>query len=88
MQRFGLRVLPGHDKQATQLPITPSATVRLVRVDTDSVYTAATNAEGLYTIPSVPIGTYTLEATVAGFKPARSPESSFAWAMLSKSAFR
>ena len=61
--------------------VLPKATVRLVRVDTGSVYTAATNAEGLYTIPSVPIGTYTLEATAAGFQtavcPARSDTPAF-----------
>ena len=44
------------------------ANIRLSGVETGSVYTAVANGEGLYTIPNVPIGTYTLEAAAQGFQ--------------------
>src|SRR5437764_5997819 len=44
------------------------AQIRMTGVDTGAVYNAATNADGIYTFPSLPIGAYTLESTVAGFQ--------------------
>ena len=37
-------------------------------VDTGAIYNAVTNADGIYTFPSLPIGAYTLEGSVAGFQ--------------------
>ncbi len=39
-----------------------------VKSDTNSKFETVTNAEGLYTIPLLPPGTYSLEAAAAGFK--------------------
>src|SRR3954452_4768195 len=48
--------------------IVPSARIQLTGANTGVVYTAITNADGLYTIPNLPIGAYTLEASAAGFQ--------------------
>ncbi len=44
------------------------AQIKMTGVDTGAVYNAVTNSDGIYTIPSLPIGAYTLEATVPGFQ--------------------
>jgi hypothetical protein len=44
------------------------AQIKMTAVDTGAVYNAVTNSDGIYTIPSLPIGAYTLESTVAGFQ--------------------
>src|SRR4051812_21839088 len=44
------------------------ARIRLAGTENGSVYTAVANGEGLYTIPNVPIGAYTLEAAAQGFQ--------------------
>jgi hypothetical protein len=44
------------------------AQIRLTGVDTGTVYNALTNSDGIYTVPSLPIGAYTLQATVPGFR--------------------
>ena len=44
------------------------ARIRMNGIETGTIHAAVTNAEGLYTIPSVPVGSYTLESTVAGFQ--------------------
>jgi len=44
------------------------AQIKMTGVDTGAVYNAVTNSDGIYTIPSVPIGPYTLQATVSGFQ--------------------
>ena len=44
------------------------AQVRMTAVDTGVVSNAITNTEGIYTIPSLPIGAYTLQATFPGFQ--------------------
>ena len=44
------------------------AQIKIAGVDTGTVYNAVTNADGLYSVPSLPIGAYTLEATAAGFQ--------------------
>lgn len=48
--------------------IITGAQIRMIGVDTGTVSTAVTNADGIYTIPSLSIGAYTLEATVKGFQ--------------------
>src|SRR5260370_37960781 len=44
------------------------ALIKLTGVDTGTVYNAATNTDGIYTFPSLPIGAYTLQSTVPGFQ--------------------
>src|SRR5215469_15885649 len=44
------------------------AQIRMTGVDTGVVYSAISNADGIYTFPSLPIGAYRLESTVAGFQ--------------------
>ena len=44
------------------------AQIRMTGVETGSVSTAVNNADGVYTIPSLAIGAYTLQATSAGFQ--------------------
>jgi hypothetical protein len=44
------------------------AQIRMTGVDTGAVYNAVTNTDGIYTFPSLPIGAYRLESTVAGFQ--------------------
>src|ERR1035438_696124 len=44
------------------------AQIKMAGVDTGAVYNAVTNSDGIYNIPSLPIGAYTLESTVAGFQ--------------------
>ncbi|HXJ37756.1 MAG TPA: TonB-dependent receptor, partial [Bryobacteraceae bacterium] len=44
------------------------AQIRVTGTETGSVFTAVSNGEGLYTVPSVPIGAYNLEATYSGFQ--------------------
>lgn len=47
--------------------IVVGAQIRVTGVETGTVYNAVTNSEGLYSIPTLPIGAYTLEASSAGF---------------------
>ena len=42
--------------------------IRLIGTNTGTVYNAVTNTEGIYTLPSIPIGEYRLEATSPGFQ--------------------
>jgi len=44
------------------------AQIKMTAVDTGVVYNAVSNLDGIYTFPSLPIGAYTLEATVSGFQ--------------------
>src|SRR5437763_11630671 len=39
------------------------AQIRVTGVDTGAVHNAITNEDGIYTIPSLPIGAYTFQAT-------------------------
>jgi hypothetical protein len=48
--------------------VVPNAPIEAKNVATDAVYTAASSATGNYTIAQLPVGTYTLSVTVAGFK--------------------
>ena len=42
--------------------------IRMTGVETGAVYSVVSNADGMYTVPSLPIGAYTLEATSSGFQ--------------------
>src|SRR5438105_863215 len=44
------------------------ARIQIGGVDTGAVYHAISNADGIYTIPNLPIGAYTLQAAVPGFQ--------------------
>ena len=44
------------------------AALKMTGAATGAVYNAVSNADGIYTFPSLPIGAYTLEATVPGFQ--------------------
>jgi hypothetical protein len=44
------------------------AQIRMTGVDTGVVYSTVSNADGIYTFPSLPIGAYRLESTVSGFQ--------------------
>ncbi len=48
--------------------VVPSAKVDAKNVETGVVYSAASTAAGNYTIPDLPVGTYTVNTTVSGFK--------------------
>ena len=51
-----------------QNAIIAGAQIRITGVETGTVYNTLTNADGLYTVPSLPIGAYTLNATLQGFQ--------------------
>ena len=44
------------------------AQITITGVDTGTVHSIVTNAAGLYTVPSLPIGAYTLQVTAPGFQ--------------------
>ena len=44
------------------------AQIKMTAVDTRTVHSAQTTAEGFYNFPSLPIGAYTLEVTAPGFR--------------------
>src|SRR5215469_16450194 len=46
----------------------PRASVRLVEKSTQTVLTTASNTEGIFTFPSVPVGSYTLTMKATGFR--------------------
>lgn len=48
--------------------IVPGAKIKITKIDTGTAYDAVTNGTGIYTLPSLPIGAYRLEATSAGFQ--------------------
>jgi hypothetical protein len=48
--------------------VVTGAQIRMVGVETGAVSNAVTNSDGIYTIPSLPIGAYKLESTVPGFQ--------------------
>jgi hypothetical protein len=51
----------------------PGATVTAISNETKLVRTAKSNAEGTYELPSLPIGTYTITFTMAGFSAEKIP---------------
>jgi hypothetical protein len=48
--------------------VVPNATVVATHVETNSPFATATNNDGLYRFPTLPIGTYQLTVELAGFK--------------------
>jgi len=44
------------------------ATITATNVETKAAFTTETNGEGVYTIPSLPVGAYKVEASHSGFK--------------------
>src|SRR5215831_17592027 len=48
--------------------LVPGAQIRMTAVDTGVVFNAVANTDGIYTIPSLPIGAYTLQASSPGFQ--------------------
>ena len=48
--------------------ILPGVKVTATQIDTGASRTAMTNAAGLYVLPSLPLGPYRLEASLAGFR--------------------
>ena len=48
--------------------VVPNATVEAKNAETGVVSTTVTTSAGVYTIPDLPIGTYSITATVPGFK--------------------
>ncbi len=48
--------------------VVSSAQIKMTGVDTGVVYSAVSNANGIYAFPSLPIGAYRLESTVSGFQ--------------------
>src|SRR5258707_5030770 len=51
--------------------IVAGATVRLTEKSTQGARTASSNEAGLFTFPAVPVGTYTVTVSHAGFKEKR-----------------
>src|SRR5436190_21424202 len=66
-QAVSIATVTGHvtDEQGALLN---GAQIKLAGVETGSVFNALTNADGIYTIPSLPIGAYTLQANFPGFQ--------------------
>src|SRR6266568_2870846 len=48
--------------------LVPSAEIKITGADTGTVRDAVTNTEGIYTLPSLPIGAYSLQVTAPGFQ--------------------
>ena len=48
--------------------ILPGAAVIVTNADTKSIFTSPTNGDGVYTLPSLPVGNYVLEVRTPGFK--------------------
>src|SRR5580704_17244125 len=45
----------------------PAADIKATRTDTGAIRTATSGADGIYTLPGLPVGPYTLEVSKAGF---------------------
>ena len=48
----------------------PNATITAKDVDRATTFTSSTNAEGIYSLPRIPIGTYEIKAEAKGFQTA------------------
>jgi len=51
-----------------QTAVVPNARIQITAVETGAVYKVLSNVDGIYTIPNLPIGAYTLQAAVPGFQ--------------------
>lgn len=54
----------------TQGGVLPGVTVEVTNMDTGAIRTAITGADGLYTVPLLQPGNYTVKASLSGFKTA------------------
>jgi hypothetical protein len=63
----GLGTITGTVNDPSGLVIA-GATVQATNTETGVVYSAASTGAGNYTVPNLPVGTYTLTATASGFK--------------------
>jgi Carboxypeptidase regulatory-like domain len=45
----------------------PAAEIKATRTDTGAIRTATSGPDGIYTLPGLPVGPYSLEVTKAGF---------------------
>src|SRR5947209_6117011 len=66
-QAVSIASITGRDVDE-QVAVLPGAQIKLTDAENGSIHNAVTNAEGIYTIASVPIGSYTLETTAPGFQ--------------------
>jgi len=66
-QAVSIASVTGHVTDA-QGALVAGAQIKMTGVDTGASYQAVTNADGIYTFPSLPIGAYRFESTVAGFQ--------------------
>ena len=48
--------------------ILPGVGIKLTAIETGAVHTATSSDDGLYVLTNLPVGAYTLEATVPGFQ--------------------
>src|SRR5947209_6338445 len=48
--------------------VVTGAQIKINGVDTGVVYNVVSNEDGIYTLPSLPIGAYTLQITYPGFQ--------------------
>src|SRR5262245_7363916 len=55
--------------------VVPGATVRANNDDTGVSNVQTTNEAGLYSFPSLPVGSYTVSAELKGFKTTRQPKN-------------
>jgi hypothetical protein len=58
--------------------VIPGASVEATNVDTGAAYTAASTSTGNFTVPNLPVGTYTLSVKAAGFKAYTHPNLAIA----------
>ena len=54
--------------------VLPSANVTVTNVDTKLMFKGVSNQDGIYSIPNLPIGDYTLDITHQGFKAYSVPD--------------
>jgi hypothetical protein len=64
---FGQQAILGTITDSSGAAI-PGASIVVTNIGTNAVFRAQTNAQGYYTVPSIPTGAYTVAADAAGFK--------------------
>src|SRR5215831_3775475 len=52
----------------SQNAVVPNVQVKCTSIETGLVHSALTNSDGFYTLPSLPVGSYTFDATGQGFQ--------------------
>ena len=66
-QAAGTASVSGHVNDSTGAAV-PNATVTLTQTATQAARTTTTDGQGLYALPNVPVGPYSLAVTAAGFQ--------------------